>query len=53
MEGKSDAKTARLAGIEGVRAIAALSVLVYHVYYHGAPDGLPVDLGPLTKVADK
>lgn len=52
MEGKREAKTARLAGIEGVRAIAALSVLVYHVYYYGAPDGRPVDLGPLTKVAD-
>ena len=37
MEGKWDAKTARLAGIEGVRAIAAFSVLVYHVYYYGAP----------------
>lgn len=52
MEGKFDAKTARLAGIEGVRAIAAMSVLVYHVYFYGAPDARAVDLGPLTKVVD-
>jgi peptidoglycan/LPS O-acetylase OafA/YrhL len=40
----------RLAGIEGLRAVAATSILVYHVFIYGAPDGQPVDLGPLDKL---
>ncbi len=45
-------KGTRLAGIEGLRAVAAASILVYHVWLYGAPDGAPVDLGPLTKAFD-
>ena len=45
-------RTPRLAGIEGLRAVAATSILVYHVYLYGAPDGRPVDMGPLSKGFD-
>jgi peptidoglycan/LPS O-acetylase OafA/YrhL len=51
MEGKATG-SGRLRGIEGIRAIAAASILLYHVYFYAAPDGQPVDLGPLTKVFD-
>lgn len=52
IEGRSDAKASRLAGIEGMRAVAAASVLVYHVYLYGGPGRHPADLGVFTKVAD-
>lgn len=42
----------RIAGIEGLRGFAALAILVYHVFYYGAPGGGRVDLGPLSKGFD-
>jgi peptidoglycan/LPS O-acetylase OafA/YrhL len=42
---------ARLRGVEGLRALAASSVVVYHCWLYGAPDGVRVALGPLSRFA--
>ena len=39
-------------GMNGLRACAATSIVVYHCWRYSAPDGQPVDLGPLNSVLE-
>jgi peptidoglycan/LPS O-acetylase OafA/YrhL len=45
----SSSRRGRLAGIEGLRALAAGTIVVYHAWLYSAPDGVPVELGYLSR----